>query len=272
MKPAPPAPRHPTTPALLAALWLGACGPAAPVEVSTAGLGGGAGFVDADGDGHGDPARPATRGAPGVATADDCDDTDPHVHPGASEIGRDAVDQDCDGQVPCSVAPAPGPVRIAGADADAAAAALCARYDSLPAGLTVEDTPWSDLSALDCFCTVDGPLVVRGNAALTSLAGAPVRSHLRGGLVVSANPRLASLRGLDELVQVDGDVVFAGNPALGTAWGLHRLAVVEGDLLVGDDGVAFDGDALGAVQLVGGRYAIGGQERRVLHAAVAAAE
>jgi hypothetical protein len=260
-----------TLPASL--LLLAACSVGAPVELSAEGLDGGAArFVDADGDGFGDPARRAAAGEPGVANADDCDDADDHSHPGASEVGRDAVDQDCDGAVPCSVAPAPGPVRIVGADADAQVGALCARYDSLPAGLTVEDTPWVDLSALDCFCTVDGPVAIRDNPALTSLAGIPIGAHLGGSLGISGNATLVALRGLDELVQVDGDLVLAGNPVLDEAWGLHRLSVVEGDLLVGDDGAAFDGGALAAVQLVGGRYAVGGQERRAMHAAVAAAE
>ncbi|MEZ4238373.1 MAG: hypothetical protein R3F59_19925 [Myxococcota bacterium] len=48
-------------------------------------------YVDADGDGAGDPARPTTACAlgPGLAAAgDDCDDTDPDAHPGAL-WGRD---------------------------------------------------------------------------------------------------------------------------------------------------------------------------------------
>ncbi len=60
-------------------------------------------YADADGDGHGDADDP---GAPScsagteslVASADDCDDGDASVYPGALEVCDDAdVDEDCDG-------------------------------------------------------------------------------------------------------------------------------------------------------------------------------
>ncbi len=56
-------------------------------------------YADGDGDGYGDP----TAGAPAcsqptgaVADGGDCDDGDPAIHPGATEL-CDAVDSDCDG-------------------------------------------------------------------------------------------------------------------------------------------------------------------------------
>src|SRR4030095_4422163 len=55
-------------------------------------------FADADGDGHGDAARPATACAVPAGyttTSDDCDDDDPAVHPAADELCN-ALDDDCD--------------------------------------------------------------------------------------------------------------------------------------------------------------------------------
>ncbi len=57
-------------------------------------------WVDADGDGYGDPdawvlACEAPEGA--VGNDQDCDDTDPAIHPGATETWYDGVDTDCDG-------------------------------------------------------------------------------------------------------------------------------------------------------------------------------
>ncbi|MEZ4236631.1 MAG: putative metal-binding motif-containing protein [Myxococcota bacterium] len=60
------------------------------------------GWTDADGDGYGDPGAPAPWCEPEppagvVLDATDCDDGDPAVHPGATEV-CDGVDDDCDGE------------------------------------------------------------------------------------------------------------------------------------------------------------------------------
>jgi MYXO-CTERM domain-containing protein len=67
--------------------------------------------VDADGDGHADMSGVTTTSsaldcsdegaAPIGAPADDCDDSDPAVHPGATEAIADGRDQDCDGTELC---------------------------------------------------------------------------------------------------------------------------------------------------------------------------
>ncbi len=56
-------------------------------------------YLDADGDGFGDPTTASTAcNAPGVDNGDDCDDADPTRYPGATEF-CDEADDDCDGEV-----------------------------------------------------------------------------------------------------------------------------------------------------------------------------
>ena len=59
-----------------------------------------AAFTDRDGDGYGDPELPTTTcelGAGAVEEGGDCNDTNPNVHPGATEDCNTTADDDCDG-------------------------------------------------------------------------------------------------------------------------------------------------------------------------------
>ncbi len=67
-------------------------------------------WADADGDGYGDPdVLVESRCDPGDGTwvlqADDCDDTNADVFPGASEVCDDGLDSDCDGIRLCELTP-----------------------------------------------------------------------------------------------------------------------------------------------------------------------
>jgi hypothetical protein len=58
--------------------------------------------VDADGDGYKTGAM--------VLTNKDCNDNDPTIHPGATEIRNDGIDQDCDGSDATGMSVTPGPI------------------------------------------------------------------------------------------------------------------------------------------------------------------
>lgn len=72
---------------------------------------------------------------------------------------------------------------------------------------------------------ITGELIVRGNAALTSLAGLEVMNYFSpngpltlGELVIEANPELTTLEGLKNVSTVSGDILVHKNPKLTALW------------------------------------------------------
>lgn len=98
-------------------------------------------FRDADGDGHGDPAVvvQAAEAPPGhVAAATDCDDSRASVHPGATEVCGNGLDDNCDGGAgecaPGGSIPVDHALRLQGVEAEAElGAALGLRTGPQPA-------------------------------------------------------------------------------------------------------------------------------------------
>lgn len=112
-------------------------------------------YVDADGDGHGDPELPSAQCAdPGTGYSmsnDDCDDSDASISPSATEGVGDDIDADCDGSELC----------FADVDGD---------------GVTA-DSP-AVVASVDAFCDEDGEALASapagdcddGDAALGSVS------------------------------------------------------------------------------------------------------
>jgi hypothetical protein len=104
-------------------------------------------YADADRDGHGSASGSTvacTAPAGTVAVGDDCDDTDPRFHPGASEADcTDPLDYDCSGSTPLY------------ADADGDGTAACRDCDDADAGVWPGATEICDGDDNDCDGLVD---------------------------------------------------------------------------------------------------------------------
>ncbi len=105
-------------------------------------------FIDGDGDGYGtDTSTVVSCVEPAgfSASADDCDDVEAAIHPGAAESDcADPVDYNCDGSV-------------AFADADADGWAACTECDDADAGVNPAATEVCDGKDNDCDGTADEP-------------------------------------------------------------------------------------------------------------------
>jgi hypothetical protein len=116
-------------------------------------------YPDADHDGHGDPLAPFEACAPpkgATATADDCDDADPAVHPGATEVCNDQ-DDDCDGLVDEGLATPwyPDDDGDGFGDPDRPLDACAPPEGALPTGDDCDDSEWSIHPGATEVCNVD---------------------------------------------------------------------------------------------------------------------
>lgn len=187
-------------------------------------------YADADGDGYGDHASGTTaceHPDGHVADSTDCDDTDPGVNPGASEICDDGLDQDCDG-----------------------AAGACAWSGDLDAsliGVTIAGEAGEELGA-----AVSGAGDSDGDGVFDLAVGAPgadLSGTNAGALWVFLGPvsDASSLTGARLEGPVAGDKVGTSVAGPGDVDG-DGLA----DLLVGAPGDDTEGAGAGAAWLVFG--------------------
>ena len=179
-------------------------------------------YTDHDGDGFGDPttATAACQASIGESTrADDCDDTDPLVHPDATEVCWSGKDEDCDGD--------PG---FCGPTGTLTPGALTARWSGAAGDLLGTRVVWS------AHPSGEGPAVL--------VAGAPGARAGAGGVMVLDTPLAGG--GV-----VEPTIGGSGVDRLGT--GLFAPGDVDGDgfpdLLVGATGAH---GARGTVQLFAG--------------------
>jgi predicted outer membrane repeat protein len=192
-------------------------------------------WPDADMDGHGDPAGATRTGCPSLPgwadVDDDCDDTEPRVHPGRDEI-CDGLDNDCDpttsedGLVALDGVAVADPASGLSSAADGSTLAICAGA-------------WTLSATLDMDLRIEGP----GGAAATTLtpaaAGSPMFTLSDG----------ASLT-LVDLTFTDGDAPYGSVVDAREGGDVTVQACTMDGNRADQDGGAVHGSALGAVTLV----------------------
>lgn len=171
-------------------------------------------YLDADGDGFGDPeqqVRAEVAPPSFVLPPGDCNDADPAIYPNAHEIPNDGIDQDCSGtDATCeSRAAYPTDMLFSGFRAAADINAFCRAFSSVEGTVTVTETGWKDLLPLSCLCSM-GSLVVENNALLTQTESlrSIALTHEAAVLRIRDNPiehlTLPDALGPDTVVEIQG--------------------------------------------------------------------
>ncbi len=222
------------------------------VDEATA-LGTTAWYVDADLDGYGGGAASMACDAPAgsAATADDCDDGDDAISPGATEACDDGIDNDCDGEIneECWTS---GALTVADADAtltgidasDAAGLVVAGGFDVTGDGLDDLVVGASESDERGAIYVVTGPVADSSLSAARRIAGnaATERADYRFSIAGDTdgdgvNDLLTRDYGVGRarllLGPIDGSVSLASADAtwVGTAsaWGDATLGDVNDD-------------------------------------------
>jgi|GEM_PF-3803275 len=147
-------------------------------------------YVDADLDGHGDPdsAFVSCDPAAGVTTADDCDDAEDFVYPGATEI-CDEIDEDCDGVLDPEDCECGGPadtglvVAITNSQAEAAGYTMNLEWETVATGLghSVRSVLLGDLASSSTLAGVDLLVVTVGVSTFPAGVEAGIAAFIDAG-------------------------------------------------------------------------------------------
>lgn len=192
------------------------------------------------------PDEPLDEDGDGYQSSVDCDDGDAAVHPGASELKGDQIDNDCDELTDCEDDELAGLVEgdVGAGDVPTLCEAWCSL--TVVGDVALQGTALTDLDGLACVTEVQGDVRIEENAALTSLAGLGALREVTGALVIgdggcegdlfmrptcsgTGNPALTSLAGLESLEHVGTFLTIAGNDALvDPATGFPALTRVGG--------------------------------------------
>ena len=191
-------------------------------------------YADVDGDGYGDPDRTrlsCTQPSGYLSNDEDCDDSDPAIHPAGVEICGDTTDQDCDGRLACVTGLANADRKIVGEGAsDYAGYAL--------AGVGDVDADGYDDLLVGAF----------GEDNLTGAA------YLVLGMTAQAGAGLLALAQADAKLLGQAQDDFAGFAVAGTG---DSNGDGYDDLLIGACHAQNQGSDIGAAYLVRGPVSLG---------------
>ncbi len=190
-------------------------------------------FHDQDGDGYGVEGEVSCQAEEGfVALRGDCDDTNPDVHPGASDAPRDGIDQDCGGtQGPDPHLGFEGSTISSLRDAVAAAGPNSTVWVA-PGQYAASGTRFLASGVRVAAVRPDGTTTVAGagDGPVFTLDGSQASSAVLDGLTIVGG---ASERGGGVLVDGASMVIIhcmvGGNTATDAGGGIH---VAQGDLVL----------------------------------------
>jgi hypothetical protein len=185
-------------------------------------------YRDSDGDGFGDPAMSQISCEPltgFVDNADDCNDSNANIKPGAVEICN-SIDDDCDGVVDNGIIYNGNVTFTTQAQVDAWPPC----YSIINGNLIIKNAGISSITKLNKIVQVTGNVTIQ-STRLLSLSGLNSLTTIGGDLfIVKNNARLASLNGLHHLTSLGGNLQLTMNTKLTNCCAIHDLLNTPGGI------------------------------------------